>query len=39
MEEHFVDPDSKSPGTIMSAYKFSPADMTAILDYMMYLTE
>ena len=39
MEEHFVDPESKSPGTIMPAYKFSPADMTAILDYMMYLTE
>jgi mono/diheme cytochrome c family protein len=39
MEEHFLDPESKSPGTIMPAYKFSPADMTAMLDYMMSLTD
>ena len=39
MEEHFVDPESKSPGTIMPAYKFAPADMTAMLDYMMFLTD
>jgi cbb3-type cytochrome oxidase cytochrome c subunit len=37
LEKHFADPEGTSPGTIMPAYKFSPADMDAICKYLLQL--
>ena len=37
LEQHFADPQGTSQGTIMPAYKFSPADMDAICKYLLQL--
>jgi ubiquinol-cytochrome c reductase cytochrome b subunit len=37
VEEHFVDPQKMSPGTVMPPYKFSANDMQAITSYLFSL--
>src|SRR6202162_624402 len=37
LEKHFADPQSTSPGTIMSAYKLSAADLDALCKYLLQL--
>ncbi len=37
LEKHFADPEGTTPGTIMPAYKFSPADLDAICKYLLQL--
>jgi ubiquinol-cytochrome c reductase cytochrome b subunit len=37
LEKHFQDPKSTSPGSIMPAYKFTPAEMDAICKYLLQL--
>lgn len=37
LEQHFVDPQKLSPGTVMPPYKFNPKDMDAIVRYLLGL--
>jgi ubiquinol-cytochrome c reductase cytochrome b subunit len=37
LEQHFRDPKSTSPGSIMPAYNFSPQDLDAICQYLLQL--
>ncbi|HEV2689678.1 MAG TPA: cytochrome b N-terminal domain-containing protein [Bryobacteraceae bacterium] len=37
LEQHFRDPKSVSPGSIMPAYNFSPQDMDALCQYLLQL--
>lgn len=39
VEENFVDPQSKAPGTFMPAYKFPPKDMKNMISYLFTLPE
>jgi ubiquinol-cytochrome c reductase cytochrome b subunit len=35
LEEHFLNPQKLSPGTVMPAYKFSSRDMDRITSYLL----
>jgi cbb3-type cytochrome oxidase cytochrome c subunit len=37
LEQHFADPKSTSPGSIMPAYKLNAADMDALCKYLLQL--
>jgi ubiquinol-cytochrome c reductase cytochrome b subunit len=37
VEQHFLDPQKLSPGTVMPAYKFTPRDLERITTYLMAL--
>jgi ubiquinol-cytochrome c reductase cytochrome b subunit len=37
LEQHFVDPKSMSPGSIMPPYKFGPQEMDALCKYLLQL--
>jgi ubiquinol-cytochrome c reductase cytochrome b subunit len=39
VEQHFLDPQKMSPGTVMPAYKFSPKDMDRMSSFLMALGE